>query len=172
MPYLDCVVDSAFCSILQTFTGQTIEAKIVTGIGQFKLGAQHEHRQTLQGSRQNVTAAHQQNIGRATLETDETGLHSTFGATKASQSGLGQAKQRKIVGELTVQKFGGILTLCANQPQMGQRGGAIEWVLHGTDYDASLILQKAIRLCVVFSGSSWCCCWPAVVLGFGGSTKV
>jgi hypothetical protein len=44
------------------------------------------------------------------FEANETGLHAALGVTKSSQSGLVQAQQRKVLGELALKKFGIVFT--------------------------------------------------------------
>ena len=41
-----------------------------------------------------------------------------------------QVEQGEILGELAVQKLGGVFAFHANHAEMGQGGNAIQWVSH------------------------------------------
>ena len=54
----------------------------------------------------------------AAFEANEAGLHPAFGRAKGRQPGLGQAEQRKILGQLAMKEFGGVFTFHADDAKM------------------------------------------------------
>jgi hypothetical protein len=62
------------------------------------------------------------------FEANETGLHAALGVTKSSQSGLVQAQQRKVLGELALKKFGIVFTGDFDNTQVIQSGNAV-WAM-------------------------------------------
>ncbi len=111
-------------------SGQTVQGKVVGGVGQLGLGAQYKHRQALERGGQQVAAADQQHFGGAALEADEAGLHAALGRQKGCEAGLVHAQQGEILGELAVQKLGGVFAFHANHAQVGQGGNAVQGVSH------------------------------------------
>ena len=114
--------------------GQPKEHIVGAGVDELGLGPQHEHGQALEGGGQQVAAADQKHLGVTALETDEAGLHAAFGRAKGGQVRLTETQQGEILGQLAVQKFGGVFALDPNHPQMWQRRNAFKLLVHGVNY--------------------------------------
>ena len=115
---------------IDSVSSDAIQGKVTGGICQLGLGAQHKHRQALERGGQQVAAADQQHLGGAALEADEAGLHAALGRQKGRKAGLVHAEQGEILGELAVQKLGGVFAFHANHAEVGQGGNAIQGVGH------------------------------------------
>jgi hypothetical protein len=114
--------------------GQAGQRELGTGIGQPGLGAQHEHGQALQGRRQKVPAAHEQDLVGGTPQADEAGLHAALGGAEGGQPGLALAQQHEVLGQLALEEFRGVLALHPDHAEMVEGGDTVERMRHGLNY--------------------------------------
>jgi O-antigen ligase len=100
-------------------------------VAQPDLGPQHEHRDPFERGGQDVAAHHQQDFGAAALETNEAGLHPAFRGAIRGKPRLAGAKQREVLRQLALQEMGGVFTVDAKDPQMGQGRYTVQDLAHG-----------------------------------------
>ncbi|EWS62650.1 hypothetical protein Y695_04119 [Hydrogenophaga sp. T4] len=60
------------------------------------------------------------------LEAHKTRQHAALGRTERRQPRFGQAEQGKVLRQLAVQELRSVFALGADDPQLGQRGRAVE----------------------------------------------
>ena len=94
-------------------------------IRQLDLGTQDKHRQAFHGLGDQIAPADQEHFVGAWFAIHKASLHTPFGIAKSTQMALVCLHQQDVLGELVVQKVGGVFTNCANHAQMGQGGHAI-----------------------------------------------
>ena len=129
----------------------TEDGKVCAGIFQNRFGAHHKHAQALARGFQQVAAAHQQHRVSRWFEADKTGLHTPFGRAKSCQTRLPRRQQQKVLGQLVVDKRGGVGTGDADDAQVGEGGSALggsgDREGHAGNYDCRHTLCGSAHRC-------------------------
>ena len=99
---------------------QAIQQKIVSRITEFCFCAHDKHRQPFERGGQEITAAHQQDFFRSTLEHDKAGLHSPLGIAKSRKTSLRRFQQHDVLSQLALQEFRGVFANGTDDSEMRQ----------------------------------------------------
>ena len=132
---------------------QTSRAGLLTGLPQFDLGrqiaqptlgAQHEHRQPLDGVGQQVGAAGQPDLVVGHRPQHEAGQQPALGRAIAGGGGASDGQVLNVLRELCVQETARVGALGADQAPVGQAKGAVERAGRGRGGGHAVIIISAL----------------------------
>jgi hypothetical protein len=92
----------------QRRAGEAVEHERIAGIAELELGAQHIHRQALEGCGKDVATDHQQHALGLRPDADEARDHASLGRAQRGQARLGRAEEGEVLGQLAVEEIGGL----------------------------------------------------------------